>query len=946
VAFTDGKHLILASPSEGQASILRLEPPQAQDALDTLLGLPPGEALGSPPGGVILVGLPDLSAGVDLPAHTALRLAVDGGAPVEVPLTGDDPAHVGLSSLLVTLTLALGPGIASKDKEGRHLVLSSPQVGAAARIELTVPTGTDATPALLGFPAPRGYQGVDAQAAVLLGMVGLAGKTDLSLKRYLRIGVDGKAATTIDCAGDNPADTELKEVVERINAALKADVASEQDGLLRLQSHTAGPSSRLVLAHHTGSDARDALLGSPPAEVTGDDPLPAEVTGTVTVTSPRDLSERSVLRIAVDGGRPRDIDVRGAVPGITLLEEMVKKINDVFPGLASATELDQLRLTSPSAGPDSSVEVLPLRYIELIEYLPEPAQAVRTGLVHGDTWTLANGSVGGTDARVRIDAPSGACGPILLNETIGWQLRLLTTLRPNESVSLWADPTRGLVATCTDARGVTHAIAPQLVSAGPLGGQAQVPFPPQVAHWLLTGSSQGAARLVLDNPLAGSLLELHAFVSTAAQPEIWVRVEESQPGAPPAAPADGGVQRLVGRLIETPGGYQLQGPGEQALARVRNGMALGIDAYLERVVAVQGPYFPADPLESLPLLIAEAVDCLFDVSIASPERTDTWAAVTIGTPASDPSSLAWQVNAGPDRSQLVRANVLAKAEVLRLPRGPSRFRYLDCLVDRFDYCVFGGRKFSGGAHFAGGACRRRARLDLSRFVYAPPEGELAVLDTTEPAVESPVDITMAWESHRPGVVEVCLPADLPERFGGRFNEARFSRRSNLPELFEGAVTEPPPEQEDHHLVSLINQATGGSQLVVGAVRPSVPLGWSAQQIPFRTPRYLTLGSEETTARIYLQDPEVPGFIELRARSEGDWGNAVSVAVRKSGPAQFDVSLAYQGARFDRARLAVAGPPLPDLVLNILAPSPVGVRLAKAAGVQVRVTRAGVEDRPI
>ena len=94
--------------------------------------------------------------------------------------------------------------------------------------------------------------------------------------------------------------------------------------------------------------------------------------------------------------------------------------------------------------------------------------------------------------------------------------------------------------------------------------------------------------------------------------------------------------------------------------------------------------------------------------------------------------------------------------------------------------------------------------------------------------------------------------------------------------------------------------------------------------------------------MYLQDPDVPDFIELRARTEGDWGNAISVAVRKSGPAMFDVSVAYNGARFDSAREVAAGPELPELVLDILKPAPVGVRLAKAAGVNVKVTRGGVE----
>jgi hypothetical protein len=165
-------------------------------------------------------------------------------------------------------------------------------------------------------------------------------------------------------------------------------------------------------------------------------------------------------------------------------------------------------------------------------------------------------------------------------------------------------------------------------------------------------------------------------------------------------------------------------------------------------------------------------------------------------------------------------------------------------------------------------------------------------------------------------------------------------------LYENAVTEPEPEKEDHHIVRLVNDEPGKSELVQGAVVPRVPLGWSPQVIPFRKPRYLTLGSEETPARIYLQDPNVPGFIELRARSEGAYGNDISVAVRQSGPALYDLSIAFNGSRFDNARETVAGPELPELVLKLLEPAPVGVRIAKAAGVHVEVTRAGVEDLPI
>lgn len=947
VALTDGKHLILASPSDGTGSSLRFEAPLAYDALDTLLGLLPGSVLGTPGSGVTLVGLPDLSDGVDLPAQAAIKVGLDGAVPVEIPLTTDEPAHLSLNDLLVAIGLVMGSGVASDD--GKHLILTSAKMGAGAQLELATPDGSDVTANLFGFPAPRSYHGTDARSALFLGMVNLSGTHDLTLTRHLRIGVDGKPPVNVNCGANDPSNTELDDIVGKINAALKADVASAENDFLKLQSPTVGPSSRLVLEHYSGGDARTLLLGEGiPAETTGEAPTPAALTGAISLTSAIDLSQRSVLRIAVDGGRPFDVDVRGAAPESTLLDEVVTRINDAFPGLASAVEIDQLRLTSPTMGPGSSVEVLPLRSIELIEYPPQPVESPMRTVQHGDTWNVDNDGVGETFGEVSFFAPSGACRPMLVNETIGWQIQLLTTFRPGEGARIWSDVRLGLSAERINSLGHASPISPGEILSGPLGGSAFVPFPPDVSEWMLTGSGRGAASLTLVNPFAPRLVVLHSFVSGSTQPEIAVRLTEAAlppAGELPDLPGDGSPARIVGRLAFTDGQWQLQEAADTAFARVRNGLQGGLGAYQNRVVAVHGPYFAPEPPGTLPLLIAEQVDCLFDIAIVEPingRSEPPYQGVTIGGPVDDPFGLAWQVNAGPNSSQLVRADVLEKADVLRLPRGRSRFRYLDCLVDRFNRCVFGGKDFEGGAHFAGGICRRQARFNISRFAYSPPEQELTVFDSAQPFDALPVEIRFSWDSHRPGTMQVRLPADLPARFGQVFNEARFSRRSTVPELFVNAVTEPAPEEEPRHIQNKINDAAEGSALVMADIMPRVPLGWAPQQIPFRKPRYLTLGSEETPARMYLQDPDVPDFIELRARSEGDWGNAVSVAVRKSGPAVFDVSVAYNGSRFDSARVVVAGPELPELVLDILKPAPVGVRLAKAAGVYVKVTRGDVE----
>jgi hypothetical protein len=84
---------------------------------------------------------------------------------------------------------------------------------------------------------------------------------------------------------------------------------------------------------------------------------------------------------------------------------------------------------------------------------------------------------------------------------------------------------------------------------------------------------------------------------------------------------------------------------------------------------------------------------------------------------------------------------------------------------------------------------------------------------------------------------------------------------------------------------------------------------------------------------------VPGFIAVFASAPGAWGNSVTIAARKSGPARFDVTINFLGARFENARRVVlGGDELPSLGEEVTRPGPVGVLQAKAAGVRARVTR--------
>jgi hypothetical protein len=285
-----------------------------------------------------------------------------------------------------------------------------------------------------------------------------------------------------------------------------------------------------------------------------------------------------------------------------------------------------------------------------------------------------------------------------------------------------------------------------------------------------------------------------------------------------------------------------------------------------------------------------------------------------------------------DRIRVRSLSAGGSGAALSVRRGDNRWRFQRCDASRYDAARFDDDRF------AGGICPDPAIFNVSRFGPVADEPVAAVFADpggTEPTTE----ITIDWEEHLPGAFTVHLPADLPPRFGGRFNSARFALPDAGAEPYPDSVTEPP--DDDDYLVDRIN---GTSRLVRAAVVPVVPLGWQAVAMPFRKPRHLTLGSDTQAARLYLSEEGIGGFIELESKIPGDAGNSIRVTARKSGPARFDVTVAFIGGRFETARQIVEGAPLPSLTAKLLAPGPVGVLQGKAAGIRAEVTRERTADR--
>lgn len=931
VASHDGKNLTLTSPSTGAGSRIVIEPPQAEDALGLLLGAPAGTYRGAEALGVSFVATTDLQGGVDLSSADRIKLGIDGSPPVEISCAGADPAHTSLSEIIIAINLALDEVVASYD--GSRLRLTSPTRGAGSRIVFEVPGTADATEALFGIAPPRAYHGADAAPAQIIGQP-VQGDIDLGVRHYLRLALEGGAALDVDCAASaaDPQHADLDEVITAINDSLGSGIAGRDGNRLVISSSKVGTAGRITVAHYTAGDARTLLLGDDVADTTeGADPQPARITGEIPLLSPVDLTARRVLRLTVDDSLPTDVDVSGAVAAMTFLPEIVDAINAHFPGVAAIDEDNKLRLTSNTAGGHSRLAVSPLRYLEVMEYPPEAAEASSQALHHGASWLIHNPGASDTHGEVSLHAPQGVVWPALFNATLGWQLRLLTVIQRGETAKIGRCESHGLRAIIQSPGGETRPVPATDILVGPLGAQITVPRP-QPTRLCRNGDGQRVLHLV--NPLSFYVVKLRAR-GEIIDHQITVAVEEATPNTSGPPVADGSIVTLQGCLRQDGGGWLLADADDNPIARLRPGPGVRPAEFLQRTVSVTGAVYPDVP----PLMVVEQIARLFDVSVQVSPSLDSvseehYPGVTIGVDPQRDDALMRRINAGSQRSMLIKAELLAKDTVLKLFRGQNHWRYQDCHGDRFDAAHF------DAAHFAGGGCRDRAIFDVSRFTPLPPEPVKTVFADAENPPQASVQLQFHWQHHRPGALQVNLPADLPARFGGRFGQARFGQAPGEPERYDGVVTEPPDDAQ--FLVTRLNTA---STLVEASVAGFVPQGWQAVAMPFRTPAPLTLGTDSAPARLYLTEEGLNGYIEIRARQAGVWGNDIAVSARESGPALFDLEVIYGGARFECARKVVLGKDLaePDLYLSaqaeaLLQTGPIGVLQAKAAGIHIAVTR--------
>jgi hypothetical protein len=970
-ASPNNKNLTLTSLRPGAASSVAFEEPRGVLAR---LGFEPGTYQGSSGTGINFVGTVDLSKGVDLSAGGKIKLGVSGKPLVEIDCTKqDDPKHTQLKDIVEAINNGVGAPVARADDQ--RVIINSP-AGADSRIEFAAPAAGDATKKIFGITPPRLYQGTQDGPARVISSLDLSAGVDLRGARTLRLAVGDEDPIDIDCSlfaiaqpdeeGNLPRDPRSSVNPLQIALAIEASDgidAKVQNNHLVIETKTKGPSARLDLFVFPGDDARQVLFGD--AETTaGNDPTPAQIVGESDLISPVDLASRSVIKIAVNNNRPVEIDAGGGAPQNTLLSEAIRQINSAFPGLASATDDNRLVLTSPTTGDESSLELLPTGALELIEYPPVPASFPPTGEAalkarHGDSFVVNNEGVAESDLRIEIVAPQGASQPAFVNRTANQLIRLNETLRPGERAEIWSD--EHLRASITDQDGTRRDVPRAHISATPLAAQATVPF----TGWqnLALNDDLDSPMLLLRNPLAPASLLLRAREHDTSG--ISVSVSEALLTATyEALSATGQKTRLTGRVRLRDGEFWLMDANDKAVARLRLGAQFDLDEYLNRVAAVTGALHQVgDDEHTELLLIVEGLTELFDVKVLGAtddgRRDDTdYTSVTIGHGTDARDSLAWQINFGDSPSRIIRAVEEDHGAAFMLPHGQSQWSYLDCGGARFDQAWFDQSNFAGILYEmcdepataeckAVSYCEERGVFDISRFAHPDPTSQAQierVVFAPSPLSDSPVEIRLHWSQLQAGALIVNLPVDLPEQFGGRFDQARFASEGDAVETYLGVVTEP-ADDPDH----IINRLAG-SRLVQAEIVSRVEIGFTAVPLPIAQPRWRKLKGDDP-ARIYLSEKDVPDFIQLAAARDGKitsgaWGQQIVVTARKSsaGPARFDITISYQGGRFENARQVVrGGDALPARMEDFLQPSAVGILQAKGAGIHAEVTREGADD---
>ena len=411
IARYDGRYLSLASGLNGPTSTIEVQD-VIGDAAEIVLGLPPRAYSGREPSSAQVRGLVDLSGVLDLSESRYLRLLIDGEHLAEIDVTGPDEAHTLLNQVVERLNEVLGLDVVTTD--GHFLTLTSPTSGLGSSIIFQRAAAQQALATLFG-PISLTHVGRGPRAAQVVGRRDLSGGVDLSARSLLLLRVDGEVSPLIDVAGEDPADTQLPELVATINERVGAPIASHDSHFITLTSLSTGLASEIVFLtpEDEQAEATETIFGIGPRIFSGHAATPASLEGSADLSEGVNLQARYLLQVRLDEGAPVTVDLRTHADDVRAAtpRELADAIDAALGADVGATDGQHLILVSASDGSASSLEILPIsegseaRFVTRALVSDEAAQTV-FGFARRTAWGADAARarlVGGVDLQRGVD---------------------------------------------------------------------------------------------------------------------------------------------------------------------------------------------------------------------------------------------------------------------------------------------------------------------------------------------------------------------------------------------------------------------------------------------------------------------------------------------------------------------------------------------------------------
>jgi len=999
VADHNGRFVTLVSPSKGSNARIVFTPASWSDATEDIFGVAPRVFQGAAASSARLSGAPDLSGGLDLRARNVVSIAIDNNPATLVNLISgisERAKSVKLADLSRALNAELGPGIATTD--GKHLILTSSTSGKGSRVSLVPVRETkhqrfisrsfitdEAAPKIFGF-LQRQATGTPAVPAQVIGKVDLSRGVDVRDKRYLRLRLDAAPARDLDVSMgiSRPRLALPGDIAAAINLQIPG-LASHDGKYLILTSPKTGAESEIVFEPGV-ADASDAL-GLPTGVYQGQAATQVILRSIVDLSAGVDLTQADQIKLSIDNSAPKQFSCAGPDRAHSTATQIAAQINSNLGAPIALTDGKYITLTSLVTGPSSKIE------------FAAPAGADATRIIFG--FSAPRSYTGNAAQAAGVSGARDLGAPCDLRLARYLEIKDGTRTARVDCASRAQDPSHAtldeIIASISSALpGVAGRNGNRLVlHSTEKGGNARLE---------LTLNTVGDARAALFGAIPESTkgadsapatilgeIDLHSPVNLAERSLLRLSLDGADSvdvDVAGAAPDQTFLNEIVDRINAVfPGMASATSDDRLSLvapSKGKNG-SLNLEPLRALELIEYPPFLHDEPSadkaphaaragENFILENDGAADTTLGVEITAPQgesgmglanltaglrvrvEDSLQAGETLNLWLDDNSGLIGSISSTSGEVRMVPASRIVvdkigttpggapiddRTAVLTLPRSQSRWVYVNCHESRFNSATF------GDAYFAGGLCRTLGIFDVSRFVDVPPMDEIAIFG---PLPDPPVELRFHWRNFQPGAFVVNLPADLPEEFGARFNEARFGKAGAQPEQYTSVVTE--PDADPDYIVTRINSK---STLVHAEhlAQAIPPIGWEALTVPLRDPRLrnLTGGRDTQAAQIFLSDPGVPGLIRIWANEAGSWGNTIEISARKAGPVHFGVTIGYAGARFENARqvalagriLATGEEPLPSPAVSLRKPRPMGVLQAKAGGVRADITRDRAES---